>query len=215
MNKEEGKNSIDKASGFNRTLSRTYALRAQYHGSRADAYGKLFSERLISLFKSLVFIAMLPLITLPFLIPFFPPTFIEALKKRLLSQEIENYLLLPTLFISATGILIWLGTYYKSREKEERILEEEYSHKETLVKFFEEYSSLKDISSDKEVKHIVLDLHKHVIDSAAYNPSIRLGKENSDHPTIKILNELNNNLTKVVDKTRGMSGKIIGKSKSG
>ncbi len=222
MNKKEGKTSIDKELGFNFTLSNTYALRAQHHRNKADEYGKLFSKRLISLFIPLVYLFPLLFILLPLLLPFFlaislplfPQTLIEILKKLPIHTGIEGYLLTSSLLISAIGILIWLGTYYKSREREERILEEEYSHKETLVKFFEEYSSRKEISGDKEAKHILLDLHKHVIDNAAYNPSFRLGKEKSDHPTVKVINELSDNLTKVVDKTYDMSGKTSGKNNS-
>ena len=190
----------------NTTLSEIYAIQAKYHGDKADTYGHSFSKRVGGSYILISSLFLGSFSLLGILGIFF--------NVNDYSITIQEYLLFSSLILSILGVLIWLGTYYKSREREERILEEEYSHKETLVKFFEEYSSRKEISGDKEAKHILLDLHKHVIDNAAYNPSFRLGKEKSDHPTVKVINELSDNLTKVVDKIYDMSGKTSGKNNS-
>ena len=206
IEKEEEKINLDELSerevGIG--LSKIYSAQAKYHGDRARVYSDIFSQKMST---GIIIITYL-------LVLLFVFTTVSAEILWNYTIKIETHLLMSSLLLSTIGALIWLGTFYKNREREERILEAEYSHKETLVIFFEEYSSRKEISSDKEAKHILLELHKHVIDSAAYNPSIRLGKENNDHPTIKVLNELSNNFTKVVDRVYDIPRKAKGKSTS-
>ena len=203
------KNNIVKPLGkvSNIKLDEIYAIQAEYHRDRADKYGDSFSKRLIPRFISITYMFAMFFVLLPILIQLPLQMIAEELNTYTIDIGIETYLLISSLFLSLIGGLIWLGTYYKSRENDERILEAEYSHKETLVIFFEEYSLRKEIFSDKEARNILLELHKHVIDSAVYNPSIRLGKGNSDHPAIKVINELSNNFTKVVDKAYDMPQK--------
>ena len=186
-------------------LSRAYALRAHHHKIKADKYDRAFSKGFIIVLMFIIYFLIVAFAVFMLAEEYFGSNTIN-----INNISINNYLLISSLLLSLIGALIWLGTYYKNREREERILEEEYSHKETLVIFFEEYSLRIKSCNEKEGEDALLNLHKYVVDSAAYNPSIRLGKENSDHPTIKILNKL----IKVVDRVYDIPRKERGESNS-
>ena len=104
--------------------------------------------------------------------------------------EILGYPVIVTL-VTTTTIGVWLSSFFKNKQKEERRIEEEYSHKEMITKVFEGYrKEIKNIDEGAEGQRLLLKLYDNMIDSADYNPSQHIGKYDTEHPVLSIFKSI-------------------------
>ena len=94
------------------------------------------------------------------------------------------------MFVSLSGLLIWLLTFTKDRSKEDKVLYEEYCHKkESIIMFLYciKYIDYYYPKSNAARKKLIESLHKLIIESTQYNQALRISRKGSDHLMKEVL----------------------------
>ena len=102
-------------------------------------------------------------------------------------------------YLPITMLGIWIASFFNNKQREERRLEEEYSHKEMITKVFKGYKTeVEKLSEGEDTKKLLLKLYENIIKSADYNPSRYIGKYDTQHPILSMFKrtqESNKNTT--------------------
>lgn len=89
-------------------------------------------------------------------------------------QETINYILSRLPFILP---LLWLWLYSSNQQAQNKRLEQEYYHKESIAKSYEWYKKeINNLWEDEESKKILRKLMDNMVEITKYNPSITLDK---------------------------------------
>ncbi len=104
--------------------------------------------------------------------------------------------------MTTAGILLCL--FFSNKQREERRIEEEYSHKEMITTVFEAYKrEVEKLGEGEDTKKLMLTIYENIIKSADYNPSRYIGKYDTPHPLFGIFKpkqENNKNITDDIKK---------------
>ncbi|MCH9664970.1 MAG: hypothetical protein K0U41_03890 [Gammaproteobacteria bacterium] len=153
-------------------LGKGYQEQLELHGKNAENYAKKFSA-----FLKLSILTLSAILIILLIFVFVSSDIIDKIKNL--------YWIIGPLFIAVSGLIIWLGTFLKDKEREERVLKSEYEHKRQFMHVFVGY--IKDIK-DLKVEHIVdtksalTQLYETMINTAGRNPSLRISTKGSEHP---------------------------------
>lgn len=95
-----------------------------------------------------------------------------------------GYLIVTPISFGLGGLIIWLCTFLKDKEKEERMLKSEYEHKRQVVnvvvgykKHMENEHGDDTESADKAIKK----LYDELIEATGHNPSLRINQKGGEH----------------------------------
>ena len=101
------------------------------------------------------------------------------------------YILVPTTLVS-----LWITSFFGKKQREERRMEEEYTHKDMMTTAFEGYKrEIERLGKEDNTQKLLLMLYQSIIKNVDYNPSQNIGKYDNEHPILSILKSNKGNNT--------------------
>ena len=159
-------------------LGKDYEEQLNFHKDNANKYAKYFMSFVgIVIFIGLAVCALF--------------MYSETLRIFFISDY--NYLIFTPILLLIVGFAIWFGTFLKDKEKEERVLSAEYTHKKQIIRAFAGYIKTIqrfDPQNAKGDSPALKKLYEEMLDSVGHNPSFRMQLKGSDHLSKYIIDRI-------------------------